>query len=218
MLTKGDTGRWAARLLLPAIIACAAAPASRVSAQDLQPLDAPDPFAIRNEALPRFARPGVAQQLAPLDRLPADAAAPPTAAFTRPEPVQQAQGRNEPASVTGSTDKGRQQAATVSQGGKAVAARKVGHGRATFYEHNGRTASGERYKPDGLTAAHHSLPLGSRVRVVNEENGKSVEVRINDRTNQATNAKRPYVIDLSRGAARALDIEDTGSVDIYKAP
>jgi rare lipoprotein A len=54
--------------------------------------------------------------------------------------------------------------------------------------------------------------------VVNEENGKSVEVRINDRTTQATNAKRPYVIDLSRGAARALDIEDTGSVDIYKAP
>jgi len=62
------------------------------------------------------------------------------------------------------------------------------------------TASGERYDPDKLTGAHRTLPLGSRVRVTNLLNGRSVLVTINDRG--------PYHhrrdIDLSYGAARAL--------------
>src|SRR5438477_13210184 len=62
------------------------------------------------------------------------------------------------------------------------------------------TASGERYDPDKLTGAHRTLPLGSRVRVTNLLNGRSVLVTINDRG--------PYRhrrdIDLSYGAARAL--------------
>src|SRR5262245_16680023 len=62
------------------------------------------------------------------------------------------------------------------------------------------TASGERYDPGKLTGAHRTLPLGSRVRVTNLQNGRSVLVTINDRG--------PYAgrraIDLSYGAARAL--------------
>src|SRR4029079_3087240 len=55
---------------------------------------------------------------------------------------------------------------------------------ATWYgnEHAGkRTASGERFNPDGLTAAHRSLPFGTCLRVSNPKSGRSVSVRINDR-------------------------------------
>lgn len=67
------------------------------------------------------------------------------------------------------------------------------------------TASGVRYEQDGLTAAHATLPLGSRVRVALEGSGQSVIVTINDRP-----GTRTRVIDLSRGAARALGILDRG--------
>jgi len=89
----------------------------------------------------------------------------------------------------------------------------LGGGRAVWYQHPGRTASGERFNPNGLTAAHRSLPLGTRVRVVNKTNGRSVVVRINDRMP----AKLNYAIDLSRGSARALGIEGVGSVALYRA-
>lgn len=66
--------------------------------------------------------------------------------------------------------------------------------------HGQRTASGERFDAYGLTAAHPWLPLGSRVRVTNQRNGRSVTVRINDRG--------PYyggrIIDLSYGAFSAI--------------
>lgn len=219
MPTRVAFGRRMTGLLLPAVVASAALHAGLARAQEFQPLDATDRFATRHDPLPHFARPGVAQQLAPLARLPAETAPLPTTEFAKPEGVEQAQGLSAPAAVAGNAgdDRPPTTASVPTAGERASAVRKVGHGRATFYEHNGRTASGERYNPDGLTAAHHSLPLGSRVRVVNEANGRSVTVRINDRTNEATNEKRPYVIDLSRGAARALDIDDTGSVDLYKA-
>nr|WP_284210835.1 septal ring lytic transglycosylase RlpA family protein [Methylobacterium brachythecii] len=90
-------------------------------------------------------------------------------------------------------------------------------GRATYYEHPGRTASGEPYNPNGLTAAHHSLPFGTRVTVVNKTNGRAVVVRITDRTNQKTNARRPYVIDLSRRSAHAIGISSVGMVALYQA-
>jgi rare lipoprotein A len=94
---------------------------------------------------------------------------------------------------------------------------QLGSGRAVWYQHPGRTASGEKYNPNGLTAAHRTLPLGTRVRVVNKKNGRSVVVRINDRVNVRTQATAHYLIDLSRGSARALGIEDVGSVALYKA-
>jgi rare lipoprotein A len=72
--------------------------------------------------------------------------------------------------------------------------------------HGRQTANGERYDMFGLTAAHRSLPFGTKVRVTNRQNGKSVVVRINDRG--------PYVgqrvIDLSRGAAQAVSMTETG--------
>lgn len=85
-----------------------------------------------------------------------------------------------------------------------------------WYQLPGRTASSEKYNPDGMTAAHRALPLGTRVRVVNTKNGRSVVVRINDRINERTQAKANYVIDLSRGSARALGIEGVGSVVLHE--
>ena len=82
-------------------------------------------------------------------------------------------------------------------------------GTASWYGpgfHGRQTANGERYDMHGLTAAHRSLPFGTKVRVTNRTNGKSVVVRINDRG--------PYVgervIDLSRGAAQAVNMTDAG--------
>ena len=63
-----------------------------------------------------------------------------------------------------------------------------------------RTASGDLFDPDGITAAHRSLPLGSLAEVTSVDNGRSVVVRINDRGP----GRRDRIIDLSRGAARAL--------------
>ena len=89
-----------------------------------------------------------------------------------------------------------------------AAAQSVAH--ASFYgkELAGRrTASGERFNPGGMTAAHRTLPFGTRLRLTNVENGRSVVVRVNDRG--------PFVrgraIDVSFGAARALGFSGRGS-------
>jgi rare lipoprotein A len=79
-------------------------------------------------------------------------------------------------------------------------------GRAAFYG-GGRTASGEVTGPNGLTAAHRTLPFGTRVRVTNARNGKSVVVRITDRGPYG----RGRIIDLSRAAARELDMISAGT-------
>ena len=74
------------------------------------------------------------------------------------------------------------------------------------FHHGQPTASGEIFDMTRLTAAHRTLPLGTHLRVVNLENGRAVRVRVNDRG--------PYVdgriLDLSREAARALDMEQRG--------
>ena len=69
-----------------------------------------------------------------------------------------------------------------------------------------KTASGERYDADEMTAAHPTLPFGTRVRVTNLENEKSVEVRINDRGP----FRKGRVIDLSHKAAEKLGIVRRG--------
>jgi rare lipoprotein A len=69
-----------------------------------------------------------------------------------------------------------------------------------------RTASGERFDPDALTAASRTLPIGSTVLVTNPKNGKSVIVRINDRGPHV----RGRSLDLSRRAAEELGITDKG--------
>lgn len=82
-------------------------------------------------------------------------------------------------------------------------------GQASWYgaQHHGKkTASGERFNQNALTAAHRTLAFGSKVKVTNTLNNKSVTVRINDRG--------PYskgrVIDLSRAAAKKIDMINRG--------
>lgn len=72
------------------------------------------------------------------------------------------------------------------------------------------TASGERFDPDELTAAHRTLPFGTRVRVRNLENGREVIVRINDRGP----GPRARIIDVSRAAAERLRMIDAGVVRV----
>jgi rare lipoprotein A len=90
----------------------------------------------------------------------------------------------------------------------------VQRGMATFYGgelHGNRTASGERFDRRGMTAAHRTLPFGTRVRVTNTKNGRSVEVRINDR---GPFGKRTRIIDVSEAAARRLGMIDAGVVPV----
>ncbi|MFC7715555.1 septal ring lytic transglycosylase RlpA family protein [Nonomuraea recticatena] len=72
------------------------------------------------------------------------------------------------------------------------------------------TASGERFNPSALTAAHKSLPLGSKVRVINPSNGKAVVVRINDRG--------PYTggrcLDLSEAAFSTIGDTNAGVMTV----
>lgn len=88
-------------------------------------------------------------------------------------------------------------------------------GIASVYAYaGGRTASGERAAPQGLTAAHKSLPFGTQVRVTNKRNGRSVTVRINDRG--------PFikgrVIDLSPAAAHAIGFSGLAPVKLEVTP
>lgn len=79
------------------------------------------------------------------------------------------------------------------------------HVVATYYASGRRTASGQAFDPGGYTAAHRSLPFGSRVTVSNPENGKSVTVVINDRGPFT----RGVTLDLTRGAANAIGMNRT---------
>jgi rare lipoprotein A len=90
-------------------------------------------------------------------------------------------------------------------------------GRASWYGpgfHGRRTASGQTFNQHGLTAAHRRLPFGSRAKVTNLRNGRTVEVTINDRG--------PYVggriIDLSRAAAKRIAMSGTARVSVTVLP
>ena len=84
-------------------------------------------------------------------------------------------------------------------------------GIASVYAYSGeRTASGERAQPSGLTAAHRTLPFGTRVRVTNKSNGRSVVVRINDRGPFV----RGRIIDLTPAAARVLGFSGLAHVTL----
>jgi rare lipoprotein A len=87
-------------------------------------------------------------------------------------------------------------------------------GNASWYgreAQGGPTASGERFDMYALTAAHRTLPMGTRVRCENRRNGRSVVVRINDRGPYG----RGRVIDLSFAAARALDMIQSGVAPVH---
>jgi rare lipoprotein A len=96
------------------------------------------------------------------------------------------------------------------QPGPAISASCYQTGTASWYGPNfhGRTAaSGETYNQNAMTAAHKTLPFGTKVKVTNQKTGKSVTVRITDRG--------PYyggrIIDLSKAAARKLGIIQAGT-------
>ena len=87
-------------------------------------------------------------------------------------------------------------------------------GRASWYALPGRTASGERMDATALTAAHPSLPFGSRVKVANLDNGRVVVVRINDRGPFDKNR----IIDLSKAAAKELGMIAAGVARVEVSP
>nr|WP_245410896.1 septal ring lytic transglycosylase RlpA family protein [Microvirga flavescens] len=87
---------------------------------------------------------------------------------------------------------------------------EIQRGGASWYGpgfHGRRTASGESFNANAMTAAHRTLPFGTRVRVVNEKTGQSVVVRVNDRGPFI----RGRIIDLARGPAQALGVTATGT-------
>ena len=84
-------------------------------------------------------------------------------------------------------------------------------GIAAIYSYRGgKTASGEHSNPAGLTAAHRSLPFGSKVRVTNRRNGRNVVVRINDRGPFT----RGRIIDLTPAAANQLGFSGLAPVSL----
>ncbi|MDH1007750.1 septal ring lytic transglycosylase RlpA family protein [Pseudomonas nicosulfuronedens] len=86
-------------------------------------------------------------------------------------------------------------------------------GTASYYgkaHHGKRTASGERFNQNALTAAHRTLAFGTRVRVTNLDNGRSVVVRINDRGPFG----RGRIIDVSKAAAEQLNMLRSGTARV----
>lgn len=91
--------------------------------------------------------------------------------------------------------------------------REIDRGKASWYGkrfHGRRTASGERFNMYALTAAHPSLPFGTRLRVRHLESGREVEVRINDRGPHVGGR----ILDLSQAAARALGMLGSGASEV----
>ena len=83
-------------------------------------------------------------------------------------------------------------------------------GTASWYGpgfHGRKTASGERFNSYDMTAAHRSLPFGTRLKVTNETNGRSVVIRVNDRGPFA----HRRIIDLAKGPALALGLTNAGT-------
>src|SRR5947209_16380152 len=81
-------------------------------------------------------------------------------------------------------------------------------GKASFYDYRGRTASGQ--KPGALTAAHRTLPFGTRLKVTNLRNSRSMLVIVSDRGPFVRNR----IIDVSRAAAAALGLVDNGVAEV----
>ncbi|MGI9350238.1 MAG: septal ring lytic transglycosylase RlpA family protein [Rhizobiaceae bacterium] len=93
-------------------------------------------------------------------------------------------------------------------GNQVLAAQQCGS--ASWYALHSTTASGERMNPNAMTAAHRSLKFGTKVKVTNRKNGKSVIVRINDRGPFA----KGRVLDLSKAAAAKLGYISRGHTPV----
>lgn len=102
---------------------------------------------------------------------------------------------------------------TFAMGPKRYHIGETQRGMASSYglEQGHATSSGERFDPSKLTAAHRHLPFGTIVRVTNESNGLSVDVRINDRGPWGHGDR---IIDLSSAAADVLKMKKAGVVPV----
>jgi rare lipoprotein A len=97
----------------------------------------------------------------------------------------------------------------LSFGALAANVAEVQEGKASYYADSldgNKTASGEPYDKNALTAAHRELPFGTRVKVTYLKNGKSVDVVINDRGPHSKNR----IIDISGAAAEQLGLKEAG--------
>jgi len=104
-------------------------------------------------------------------------------------------------------------AAALAERDDAVPGRAFGSGIASYYAHSfigKRTASGEPYRREALTAAHRSAPFGSRIRVRSLSSGREVTVRINDRGPHT----KGRIIDLSWAAAEAIGLTRSGTAQV----
>jgi rare lipoprotein A len=84
------------------------------------------------------------------------------------------------------------------------------HVNAAWYQSGRKTANGEKFEPDGMTAAHKTLPFGTLVQLTYPKNGNSILVRINDR-GPFTSGRD---IDLARGAARAIEMKNIAKLEM----
>jgi rare lipoprotein A len=94
--------------------------------------------------------------------------------------------------------------------GNMFASKPASGGLASYYSEGRSTASGEKFDPAELTAAHPSLPFGTKLRVTNTATGKSVMVRVNDRGPYV----RGRVVDVSYSAAQALGMLRSGTANV----
>lgn len=96
-------------------------------------------------------------------------------------------------------------------GGSKNAFTQAGQGSYYADKFNGRaTASGAIYRSGKMTAAHNTLPFGTRIKVTNVKNGRSVKVTVNDRGPHV----KGRIVDVSGKAARKLDLVDSGVVPV----
>jgi rare lipoprotein A len=96
-------------------------------------------------------------------------------------------------------------------GGSKKAFTQSGQGSYYADKFNGRaTTSGEIYRPGKMTAAHNTLPFGTRIKVTNVRNGRSVKVTVNDRGPHV----KGRIVDVSRKAATKLDLVEAGVVPV----
>jgi rare lipoprotein A len=96
---------------------------------------------------------------------------------------------------------------------RVFAADQIGSASIYSHESGSRTASGQKINPGGLTAAHRSLPFGSKVKVTNNRNGRSVVVTINDRGPFV----RGRIIDVTPAAARELGFSGVAQVTLNRS-
>jgi rare lipoprotein A len=104
--------------------------------------------------------------------------------------------------------------ATLLLSSRESQAASVQCGKASWYDLTSKTASGEYANPKAMTAAHRTLPFGTKVRVTNKNNGKSVILRINDRGPFI----RGRIIDVTKGAAYKLGFVNNGVTNVKVEP